>query len=105
MTYERSLAERVPFEDLVKSGSKWPAFPAVQAEQMEFGRLPGGRPVLGTVTRTRVPAPSNFPIDGGSGSPESTNPAAMKVWRVQSVVKYTVGGRDYAKSRTVVRSQ
>lgn len=105
MTYERSLAERVPFEDLVKSGSKWPAYPAIQAEQMELGRLPGGRAIMGTVTRTRKPDPTNFPIDGGTGSPESTNPAAMKVWRVQSVVTYTVGGHNYAKSRTVIRSQ
>jgi hypothetical protein len=105
MTYERALAERVPFEDLVKSGSKWPAFPAVQAEQMELGRLPGGRPIMGTVTRTRVADPTNFPIDGGSGSPETTNPAAMKVWRVQTVVNYTVGGRNYVKSRTVIRTQ
>jgi hypothetical protein len=29
----------------------------------------------------------------------------MEVWRFQSVIRYSLGGRNYLKSRTVVRSQ
>jgi hypothetical protein len=56
------------------------------------------------VTRTRLPDPGNYPIDGGTGT-VNTNPAAMKVWKVQSVLTYRVGNRNYAKSRTVLRTQ
>jgi hypothetical protein len=56
------------------------------------------------VVRTRVPHTNNYPIDGGSGT-VTTNPAGMKVWQVQSILTYQIGGRTYAKSRTVIRSQ
>ena len=104
MTYERAYAERIPFENLTDSDSPWPAFPSTSSETVELGRLPGGYPIYGTVTRTRMPSDNNFPIDGGSGT-ISTNPASMKVWRVQSVTTYQIGGRNYAKSRTILRSQ
>jgi hypothetical protein len=29
----------------------------------------------------------------------------MKVWKVQSVLTYSIGNRNYSKSRTVIRSQ
>ena len=105
MTYERAYAERVPFETLTSAASPWPAFPSISTSaQVEIGRLPGGIPVTGTITRTRIPDAGNYPIDGGSGT-VATNPAAMKIWQVQSVLTYRVGGRTYAKSRTVLRSQ
>ena len=104
MTYERAYAERVPFEDLVAASSPWPVYPATRTETVEIGRLPGNRPVTGTVTRFRIADATNYPIDGGSGT-VATNPAAMKTWRVQSIVTYMIGGRPYAKSRTVLRSQ
>lgn len=104
MTYERAYAERVPFNEAVAAGSPWPWFPDVATEEVEMGRLPGGRPLMGTVTRTRIPDPNNFPIDGGEGT-SATNPASMKVWRLQSIVSYEVGSRRYLKSRTVIRSQ
>lgn len=104
MTYERAYAERIPFENLVANDSPWPMFPTTTATAIEIGRLPGNRPVLGMVTRTRVPDTENYPIDGGSGTMD-TNPAAMKVWKVQSVISYSIGTRTYAKSRTVIRSQ
>lgn len=104
MTYERAYAERIPFEDLVSSTSPWPVFPTTNTTSVELGRLPGNRPVTGTVTRTRIADPLNYPIDGGTGT-TATNPAAMKTWKVQSIVTYTVGGRNYAKSRTVIRTQ
>ncbi|MBC8127607.1 MAG: hypothetical protein H8M99_10755 [Gloeobacteraceae cyanobacterium ES-bin-144] len=104
MTYERSYAERIPFENLLASDSPWPTYPTMTSTSVELGRLPGNRAVMGTVVRTRIPDPGNYPIDGGSGDVAS-NPAAMKVWRVQSIVTYTIGTRTYAKSRTVLRSQ
>lgn len=105
MTFERANAERIPFETLTSSASPWPLFPTTTTTtQLEIGRLPGNRPILGTITRTRVPDPGNYPIDGGSGN-VTTNPAAMKIWQVQSVLTYQIGTRTYAKSRTVLRSQ
>ncbi len=105
MTYERALAERVPFETLTATDSPWPVFPATTTTTaVEIGRLPYGVPIYGTVVRTRVPDAGNYPIDGGTGDLVS-NPAAMKVWKAQSVLTYTIGKRTYAKSRTVLRSQ
>jgi hypothetical protein len=121
MTYERAFAERIPFENLVASDSPWPAStlaigvnPAVTnvaTSTVEIGRLPrhlpdypDGVPIIGTITRTRFPDAGNYPIDGGSGDLAS-NPAAMKVWKVQSVLTYKIGKKNYAKSRTVLRSQ
>ena len=104
MTYERAYAERVPFETLTSNTSPWPAHPTLTSSEVEIGRLPGGAVVTGTVSRTRLPDPNNYPLDGGSGT-LLTNPASMKVWQVQSVLTYRVGPRTYAKSRTVIRSQ
>ncbi len=104
MTYERAFAERVPFEELKQPDSEWPQFPTTATLQVELGRTQGGNPVFGTIVRTRIPDENNFPINGGTGTTE-TNPAAMEVWRVQSVLTYQVSGRTYAKSRTVIRSQ
>jgi hypothetical protein len=104
MTYERALAERIPFENLIAADSLWPQHPQVATTQVEVGRLPGNRPIMGTVTRTRFPDPGNLFLDGGSGT-LATNPAAMKVWKAQSVLTYRVGNLSYAKSRTVLRSQ
>ena len=109
MTFERARAERVPFEDLLAVNSLWPASTPLVANVattpgIEVGRLPGNIPIFGTVTRTRLPDPGNYPIDGGTGT-LATNPAAMKVWRVKTVLTYRIGSRSYAKARTVVRSQ
>lgn len=104
LTFERAWAERLPFAELVGDASPWPAFPESSEEEVELGRLPGGAALTGRVTRTRIPDPNNFPEDGGSGTLE-TNPARMRVWRFQSLVTYRIGGREYVKARTVVRSQ
>lgn len=107
MTYERSYAERIEFAKLVADDSPWPIFPATSTTaNVELGRLPGDRIITGTVTRTRVADPGNYPDDGSpSEAVEKANPSAMKVWKAQSIVTYTVGGRTYAKSRTVIRTQ
>jgi len=104
MTYERAYAERIPFENLLASDSPWPTFPTTSTTVVEIGRLPGNTAITGTVTRTRMADTGNYPIDGGSGTLAS-NPAAMKVWKAQSILTYKVGTRNYAKSRTVLRSQ
>lgn len=104
LTFERSKAERIPFESLLAAGSPWPAFPATQTETVVIGKLPGGIPVNGTVIRTRIADAENYPIDGGTGT-VAINPAAMKVWRVQSILRYEISGRTYVKSRTLVRAQ
>jgi hypothetical protein len=104
MTYERAYAERIPFENLLANNSPWPAQPTVATTSVEIGRLPGNSTITGTVTRTRMPDTGNYPIDGGNGT-VATNPAAMKVWKAQSVLTYQIGGRTYVKSRTVLRSQ
>jgi hypothetical protein len=104
LTYERAYAERIPFDSLTANDSPFPAFPQTRTTSVEIGRLPGNRPVMGVVTRTRLPDTNNYPIDGGTGSIDS-NPSAMKVWKVQSVITYTVGTKNYMKSRTVIRSQ
>jgi hypothetical protein len=104
LTYERAYAERIPFENLLAVDSPWPAFPTTTTTVVEIGRLAGNRLVTGTLVRTRLPDTDNYPLDGGSGT-VATNPAAMKIWKAQSVLTYTIGSRSYAKSRTVLRSQ
>ena len=104
LTYERAYAERIPFESLLANNSPWPVFPATSISVVEIGRLPGNVRVTGTVTRTRIADAGNYPLDGGTGTVDS-NPAAIKVWKAQSVLTYTIGARTYAKSRTVLRSQ
>lgn len=108
MSYERAFAERLPFDSLLANDSPWPAYPATSNIEIELGRLPGGIPVMGTVTRTRIADPNNHPIDGGAITQLSAtvnNPARMKIWKVQSVLSYRIGKRPYLKSRTVIRSQ
>jgi hypothetical protein len=104
LTFERSMADRIPFEDLTSDTSPWPLFPALETAPVQIGTLPGGRAVVGEVTRTRFADQQNYPIDGGAGTAE-TNPAAMKIWKVQSVLRYEIANRTYVKSRTFVRAQ
>jgi len=104
LTYERAYAERIPFENLLAGNSPWPAYPNMSTTSVEVGRLPGNTPITATVVRTRVADAGNYPIDGGSGT-VATNPAAMKIWKVQSVISYVIGKRTYVKSRTVLRAQ
>ncbi|MEK7950141.1 hypothetical protein [Luteolibacter soli] len=104
LTYEQAAAQRLNFADLTSAQSLWPAQPSIATTSVVLGKLPGGTPITGTVTRTRYPDSNNLPASGGSGT-TTTNPAGMEVWRFQSVIKYTFGGRTYLKTRTVVRSQ
>ena len=104
LTYEKALAQRLPFADLMADDSPWPAYPKKSDVVVSLGKLPGGASIEGRVIRTRTPDKNNFPVDGGKGT-TADNPAGMKVWNFQSLLVYEIGGRDYVKSRTVVRSQ
>lgn len=105
LTYEKAYAQRIPFSDLTAAGSPWPVQPESSVlEDVEIGRIPGGTPIYAKVIRTRIPDTNNYASDGGSGT-TVTNPSAMKVWKVQSILSYQIGDRNYVKSRTVVRSQ
>lgn len=104
LTYEKAAAQRLPFDDITGSQSLWPVHPQIATATVELGKLPGGMPITGTVSRTRFADSNNLPSKGGTGT-GVTNPSAMEVWRLQSIVRYEVGGRVYLKSRTVVRSQ
>ena len=90
--------------------SLWPAYPSVATTNVVLGVLPGGREITGTVSRTRYPDANNLPDPATVTAVQwkaalDRNPARMEVWRLQSVVRYTVGSRSYLKARTVVRSQ
>lgn len=102
LTFERSKAQRIPFEALTAANSPWPdstsAINVATTTNVVLGRLPGNRTITGTLARTRFADPGNEATDG-------SNPAAMKIWRVQSVLTYQIGGRNYIKSRTVIRAQ
>ncbi len=104
LTYEKALAQRLPFNDLLADTSPWPAYPEKAQSTVELGKLPGGAAISGTVIRTRMPDPDNFPVDGGTGD-VTKNPAGIRIWNFQSILTYEIGGRTYVKTRTVVRSQ
>jgi hypothetical protein len=104
LTYEKAMAQRMPFEDLTGTQSQWPAQPSVATSRVTLGTLPGGEPIMGTVSRTRFPDANNLSAKGGTGT-ATTNPSGMEVWRFQSIIRYELGGRTYLKSRTVIRSQ
>jgi len=104
LTFEKASAQRQSFDTITGTSSQWPVFPTISTSTVTFGKLPGGAAITGTVNRTRIADTNNLPAKGGSGT-TATNPTSMEVWRLQSVVRYTVGTRTYYKSRTVVRSR
>lgn len=104
LTYEKAYAQRIPFSDLTAANSPWPVQPNSSVANVEIGRIPGGTPIYANVIRTRIPDTNNLAADGGTGT-TVTNPSAMEVWKVQSILSYEIGDRSYVKSRTVVRSQ
>ncbi|MBT8037476.1 MAG: hypothetical protein KJO21_08020 [Verrucomicrobiae bacterium] len=104
LTYEEAYAQRISFEELTAVSSDWPIYPSKSTVEVEMGKFPGGTPITGSVIRTRIPDPNNFPAAGGSGT-LTTNPAEMETWQLQSHLTYFIGDDEYVKSRTVVRSQ
>ena len=104
MTYEKAYSERIEFDEAIGSDSPWPTYPSKTTTDITLGTLPGGRPLAGRVIRTRIADPNNLPAHGGSGT-ATTNPAEIQAWKLQSHLVYNIGGREYVKSRTVVRTQ
>lgn len=104
MTQETAVAKRAPFRDITGDAAGWPVTPTVNTSTVILGRLPGGSAITGTLQRSRVPDPNNLGSDWGTGTGE-TNPARMEIWQLQSYLTYEIGGRDYVKSRTVVRAR
>ncbi|QQL43741.1 hypothetical protein [Sulfuriroseicoccus oceanibius] len=104
LTYEKAYAEQVPYDDFLSNSSDWPLYPDSAETTVEVGKLPGGAVLNGTVVRTRIPDSNNLAEDGGTGT-SVTNPAGVEVWRLKSVLTYTVGDDAYRKVRTVVRSR
>lgn len=104
MTFEEAFAARVSYQELTSTTSPWPEFPNTSSTTVEIGRLPGDRPVNGTVIRTRTPDPNNFPAAGGTGT-SLTNPAEMETWILESHLTYRIGDETYTKSRTISRTQ
>lgn len=105
LTSEKTLAQRLSFEQILSEDSPWQE--EAQTVDVDFGRLPGGLAVSGQVIRTRVPDDTHLLDVEGNVAPAPTddNPSDVVVWRFRSVAVYQIGGREYVKSRTVIRSQ
>lgn len=104
MSLEVAMSKRIPYDDFMLGGSIYPAYPTVTASEVTVGDLPGGRPVTGIIHRTRVPMANNLPVAGGTGT-VSSNPTGTEAWQLQSYLTYQVSGRDYVKSRTIIRAR
>ena len=104
MSGERARAERISFSDLNKNNgtdSIWTTT-GNTVEDVTLGKLPGGGEVTGSITRVMTADDQNPTPDDLHAT---ENPAAMKIWKLKSTLNYTIGGRNYEKSRTVIRMQ
>jgi hypothetical protein len=115
LTYEEACAKRISFDELTSATTdelasptdppKWPIFPYKQkVEKFEIGKSPGGTSIIGTVVRTRVVDGNNIAATSEAIA-QALNPAKMETWKLQSHLTYRIGGKDYVKSRTVVRTR
>jgi len=112
MTRELALAQRIPYDDFQASDSDWSLLPTLLPETVEIGKLPGGVPLVGTITRTRQPDEGNLTTAGGNTTTATnangsvtanSNPFGLEAWKLQSFLTYTVGNDEYVKSRTTLR--
>ena len=103
LTREVARANRIPFSELKNPlETQWPTYPESTSEEVEIGRLPGAIPVEAKLIRTKYPARQNLISKGGELTiPE--NPTRMETWLIKSFLSYRLAGRDYVKSRTIVR--
>lgn len=104
ITQESSLASRIPFASITGTDSLWPAGPEKTTTVVTIGKLPGGFPVTATLYRTRSPDTNNLSAAGGSGT-LATNPSESEAWKLQSILVYSVGEKQYVKSRTTLRTR
>jgi hypothetical protein len=109
MTRERALMERIPFSELAPelvqnapaadpAAPYWPLMPAnVDVLGVNIGSLPQGRAILGNVNRSRLADADNNNV--------VNNPARLQAFTLTSTLSYTIGTRNYTKSRSVYRTQ
>lgn len=110
LTFEEAYANRVSFDELTADDSDWPIYDADSPPAgtvVEIGKAPGAVPITGTLIRMRVADANNIP---DLGDPDYNNklllnPSKLETWKLQSILTYKVGGVDYVKTRTVVRSR
>lgn len=101
MSYETAYANRIDFDAISTSG-EWPEYPASKTTSVVIGTLPGGGDVTGTVRRTRIK--NTTPQDSYNGALTFTD-LNIEHWTLKSFLSYEIGGLDYVKAITVVRSQ
>ncbi len=97
LTYEVAYAQKIPFADLLADDSAWPEYPNKVEEPIILGSRPGGSEIQATVVRTRQPT-NAISATIGNGS-------ELTSWKLQSHILFKSGGRDYIKSRTIIRVQ
>lgn len=97
LSRETALSHRVPMEVLTGENSPWPdpeeSDPPRAEQTVSLGRIAGGLNVDATLIRFRV----NETPDENSGG--------VSVWRLHSVLSYSVAGQRYVKSRATLRMQ
>jgi len=107
MSREVALGKRLPFDGsdgFLTAGSVYPIEPASSTIPVTIGRLPGGLAITGDLRRTRIASPNNLAANSGSGT-AMTNPTGTEAWQLQSYLTYRISGRNYVKSRTVLRAR
>jgi len=106
LTYEEAVAKRVPFDVFltrtdINDGPVWLEYPSSSKESVDLGTAPGGKIITGTIIRTRIPNFNNLDAAGTI----DTNPAEMETWKLQSILTFNIGTKEYYKSRTVIRTR
>ncbi|MDF1740153.1 MAG: hypothetical protein P1U86_13405 [Verrucomicrobiales bacterium] len=102
ITRETAMSSRIPFELAVSNSSPWPTYPSIATTQVVVGKLPGAKDVTATLHRTRFPDANNLNSAGGTGTATS-NPSSSEAWKLESLLVYNIGPRQYVKSRTTLR--
>lgn len=106
-------SEAADFSTIVGATSPWPDISATTPEtpntsSVIIGSLPGGHQIQGTLVQVRVADPDNWPATPTAAQAialAQSNPARVESWHLQNHLTYTVGGREYVKSRTTVRTR
>jgi len=103
LTYEEARSKRISFDTFTNPEKKdyWPIYPRKKSETVTLGKAPGGKIITGTIIQTRIPDDNNLDEKGTLG----TNPAEMETWKLQSVLTFNIGNKEYYKSRTVIRTR
>tara|TARA_R110000850_G_scaffold130654_4_gene251238 strand:- start:830 stop:1315 length:486 start_codon:yes stop_codon:yes gene_type:complete len=102
LTRETALASRVPFDEIDVDASLWAAHPSVTTSSVVVGKMPGGTSVTAQLHRTRIPDSNNLSDAGGTGT-NTTNPGSTEAWKLQSLLVYSIGTKEYVKTRTALR--